>query len=56
MIPMTNQLLALLKLDLIMTGTHTIQPIECPYIITDNWHDAMTKAYTITRRTSHRKQ
>jgi hypothetical protein len=53
---MTTQLLALFKLDLLMTGTYTIQSIECPYSPTDGWHEAMTRVYNATRQTSQRQR
>lgn len=56
LLPMTTQQIALLKLDLIMTGINTIQSIECPYLPDENWHDAMFKTYNATRRASQRKQ
>jgi hypothetical protein len=53
---MNTQLLALLKLDLIMTGINTIQLIECPYSINEDWSTAMTKVYHATRQASKRKK
>jgi hypothetical protein len=53
---MNAQLIALLKMDLIMTGAHTIQLIESPYSPTEEWLVAMNKAYNATRRASQRKK
>jgi hypothetical protein len=53
---MDNQQIAILKLDLIMTGAHTIQPIRCPYVSTDEWPDAMVKVYNDLQQSSHDKQ
>lgn len=53
---MNTQLLGLLKLDLIMIGAHPIQPIESPYLPTDEWLEAMNKAYNAVRRATQRKQ
>ena len=52
---MTTQQLAFLKLDLIMTGAHTLQSIESPYFLTDEWSEAMNKAYNATQQTSQQK-
>jgi hypothetical protein len=53
---MNPQSVALLKLDLIMTGSYTIQTIESPYSPTEEWLEAMNKAYSATRRASQRRQ
>jgi hypothetical protein len=53
---MTTQLLTLFKLDLLMTGTYTIQSIECPYLPTNRRYEVMTRVYNATRQTSQRQR
>lgn len=52
---MTDQSV-LFKIDLIMSGAHPVQSIECPYLNNENWETAMDKVYLATLRASQRKQ